>query len=227
MTTPLKKETNKRYVNCRKEYLMTLLRPFGSSCWYCGMQNVNLSHLHVEHIISIANGGTDDLENLALACQFCNMAKKSFSLLEFYEWLDSPKTHLFNANQPIHPTSSLYPAIPSQWRPPAKIISTSHYALRGRKHKLTKEEILAILTEDEKIALLKKKTLFIERIHIGLRLAKSNGKRLGRPPCSIDVEKVKSLRNQGKTWHEIGKEVGASRLSVQRVFEKDGLDNED
>jgi hypothetical protein len=36
-----------------------------------------LARLHVEHIVPIKHGGTDDEENLALACIDCNLHKGS------------------------------------------------------------------------------------------------------------------------------------------------------
>ncbi|OAI53019.1 hypothetical protein AYO47_05735 [Planctomyces sp. SCGC AG-212-M04] len=46
-------------------------------CEYCGLyegESPLLSH-QVEHIIPRKHGGTDDLENLALACIACNLFK--------------------------------------------------------------------------------------------------------------------------------------------------------
>ena len=46
-------------------------------CEYCQLhQNDSpLAVLHVEHILPRIHGGTDDLENLALACIDCNLHK--------------------------------------------------------------------------------------------------------------------------------------------------------
>jgi hypothetical protein len=46
-------------------------------CEYCHLHQDNspLVALHVEHIIPKVHGGTDDLENLALACIDCNLHK--------------------------------------------------------------------------------------------------------------------------------------------------------
>ena len=53
---------------CR-EYL---LQKWGRACSYCGKQNVPLE---VEHIQARANGGTDRVSNLCLACEPCNKRK--------------------------------------------------------------------------------------------------------------------------------------------------------
>lgn len=49
----------------------------GDRCEYCGLHQDDspLAALHVEHIIPKIHGGTDDLENLALACIDCNLHK--------------------------------------------------------------------------------------------------------------------------------------------------------
>ena len=49
-----------------------LLEKWGRACSYCGKQDVPLQ---VEHIVARANGGTNRVSNLALACEPCNQAK--------------------------------------------------------------------------------------------------------------------------------------------------------
>jgi hypothetical protein len=52
-----------------REYL---LEKWGRACSYCGITGVPLQ---VEHIQARANGGTDRVSNLCLACEPCNLAK--------------------------------------------------------------------------------------------------------------------------------------------------------
>lgn len=52
-----------------REYL---LEKWQRKCAYCGVENVPLQ---VEHIHPKANGGTDRVSNLTLACEKCNQAK--------------------------------------------------------------------------------------------------------------------------------------------------------
>src|SRR6266481_293943 len=49
----------------------------GNRCEYCHLHQDDspLATLHVEHTIPRVHGGTDDLENLALACIDCNLHK--------------------------------------------------------------------------------------------------------------------------------------------------------
>lgn len=46
----------------------------GYRCIYCGKTAAD-SILHVDHKISVANGGSDSIENLATACEECNLGK--------------------------------------------------------------------------------------------------------------------------------------------------------
>jgi 5-methylcytosine-specific restriction endonuclease McrA len=49
----------------------------GYCCEYCQLHQDDspLAALHIEHIRPIKHGGTDDLENLCLACIDCNLHK--------------------------------------------------------------------------------------------------------------------------------------------------------
>src|SRR6266571_3390689 len=49
----------------------------GDRCEYCQLHQEDspLAALHVEHIVPRFHGGTDDLDNLALACIDCNLHK--------------------------------------------------------------------------------------------------------------------------------------------------------
>ena len=49
----------------------------GNRCEYCQRHQDDspLAILHVEHIVRKKHGGTDDLDNLALACIDCNLHK--------------------------------------------------------------------------------------------------------------------------------------------------------
>ena len=49
----------------------------GNRCEYCRLrqQDEEENPFHIEHIIAQQHGGTDLLENLALACSWCNAVK--------------------------------------------------------------------------------------------------------------------------------------------------------
>jgi len=48
----------------------------GEICEYCRLHqnNSELVH-HIEHVVARQHGGTDDIDNLALACHLCNLHK--------------------------------------------------------------------------------------------------------------------------------------------------------
>jgi DNA invertase Pin-like site-specific DNA recombinase len=60
--------------------------------------------------------------------------------------------------------------------------------------------------------------LIRERIQAGLRRARAQGKRLGRPPRVFHRDRVLPLRQAGKTIRVIAQELGISRRAVQRVL---------
>lgn len=49
----------------------------GHRCEYCLLHQDDspLAALHIEHVVPIKHGGTEDLDNLALACIDCNLHK--------------------------------------------------------------------------------------------------------------------------------------------------------
>lgn len=51
----------------------------GFRCVYCGGTPVD-SPLHVDHVVAVANGGTNDPANLVTACGSCNLGKSSVPL---------------------------------------------------------------------------------------------------------------------------------------------------
>ena len=60
--------------------------------------------------------------------------------------------------------------------------------------------------------------LIRDRVRSGLAAARARGKRLGRPRVAVDVRRIKSLRNQGRSWAEITRETGVSKGTAQRVI---------
>jgi hypothetical protein len=68
-----------------KEYL---LEKYGRKCSYCGAENVPLQ---IEHIIPKSKGGTDRIDNLAIACVKCNQEKSNMMPKEYIEYLSKQK----------------------------------------------------------------------------------------------------------------------------------------
>lgn len=74
----------KRLVDAGGKYskadVIMLFNLQNGSCYYCLSSLVDLNNkerFHIDHYISVANGGTNGLENLVLACPICNIKKGS------------------------------------------------------------------------------------------------------------------------------------------------------
>ena len=67
MTLPARKSLSKRL-------RFAVFDRDGFTCQYCGQQPPDVI-LHVDHIIAVSNGGTDDPENLRTSCRTCNLGK--------------------------------------------------------------------------------------------------------------------------------------------------------
>ena len=66
----------------------------GERCEYCNLHQSSfpLVSFHVEHVVAKQHGGSDQLENLCLACHWCNLFKgPNLSTL-----VDGKLTRLFN-----------------------------------------------------------------------------------------------------------------------------------
>src|SRR5215469_2903426 len=59
--------------------------------------------------------------------------------------------------------------------------------------------------------------LIRERVRSGLALARSRGKRLGRPRVFVDHAQLASLRRDGRSWSEICDVLGISKGTAQRA----------
>ncbi|MDX1991870.1 MAG: HNH endonuclease signature motif containing protein [bacterium] len=70
----------------------------GDCCEYCRLASVSVTiPFHVDHVIPIKHGGTDDFENLCFACFKCN-AHKGYDLTGF-DPLTSEITRLYHPRQ--------------------------------------------------------------------------------------------------------------------------------
>jgi hypothetical protein len=62
----------KRTVSAKRRF--EVLRRDGFKCTYCGAR-ASASELHVDHVIPVVDGGSDELNNLVSACIDCNLGK--------------------------------------------------------------------------------------------------------------------------------------------------------
>ena len=60
--------------------------------------------------------------------------------------------------------------------------------------------------------------IIAERVKAGLRRAKENGKKLGRPKVSVDPQRLRELRSKGLSLRAIAKETGVSRTTVSDLL---------
>ncbi|WP_261344108.1 HNH endonuclease [Rubripirellula tenax] len=73
----------------------------GGRCEYCRMHHsLQGATFHVEHVFPRSAGGSDDAENLALACPSCNLHKSDRVAVASLGWsepiaLFNPRSHLW------------------------------------------------------------------------------------------------------------------------------------
>ncbi len=61
-----------------------------------------------------------------------------------------------------------------------------------------------------------------ERVKAGLRNAREQGKRLGRPKALVDLEKAKRLQEEGLSLRQISEVMGIPKSTLGRVFNGSG-----
>jgi DNA invertase Pin-like site-specific DNA recombinase len=61
------------------------------------------------------------------------------------------------------------------------------------------------------------RSLIVERVRAGLRRAKLEGRRLGRPPLVVDREAVLRDRQQGLSISQLAKQHGIAETSIRRL----------
>ena len=64
------------------------------------------------------------------------------------------------------------------------------------------------------------RNLIVERVRAGMRRAKLEGRRIGRPPLAVDREAVLHDRARGHSLTELAKTYRISRTSVIRVIQQ-------
>lgn len=78
------------------------------------------------------------------------------------------------------------------------------------------EAIFTIISAMSKL----ERDIIAERVKGGLRKARANGKRLGRPESEADTDRIVEHKEQGKSIREIAKEMGLSRGKVERTLKQ-------
>ncbi|MBK7380509.1 MAG: HNH endonuclease [Ignavibacteriales bacterium] len=83
-------------VELRRQRKTALVKLYGDVCSYCGIE-VKAFFSHLDHIVPKSQGGTDDIDNLAIACPMCNMAKYTMTAYEYLDWLAYIRSAKFNS----------------------------------------------------------------------------------------------------------------------------------
>lgn len=95
MSVKLRKYKDIFYGKRRRLMIEELTRKYGFRCWYCGVRFKNTEEIHIDHIKALSDGGTSDVENLALSCKYCNGHKFYYSAEEFLGYLANIRTGKF------------------------------------------------------------------------------------------------------------------------------------
>ena len=65
--------------------------------------------------------------------------------------------------------------------------------------------------------------LIRERVCAGLRNARRNGKRIGRPRAPLDLKRLATLRAEGWGWNRIARDLGVGPATVLRAAKRTGV----
>ena len=86
----LRRKTTSAARTISKHIRFEVMYRAGFACHYCGRTPPDVK-LHVDHVIPISAGGTDDLFNLVTACLDCNVGKGG-RLLDYDRLMHFPAT---------------------------------------------------------------------------------------------------------------------------------------
>ena len=69
-----KRPAPEKRTGVRPRLRFEVLKRDGFRCQYCGAEPAK-KDLHIDHILPVAKGGGDEIENLTTACADCNLGK--------------------------------------------------------------------------------------------------------------------------------------------------------
>ena len=61
------------------------------------------------------------------------------------------------------------------------------------------------------------RSLIVERVKAGLRNARAKGKHLGRPRVIVDAARAAHLRDSGRSWRQIARQLVVSARTARRT----------
>ena len=79
-----------------------------------------------------------------------------------------------------------------------------------------KDAVIAIIATVAK----QERVRISQRVKAGLETARAKGRRLGRPQVVVDVRRIAALRQQGRSWPQIAKELGVGVGTVYRAHQE-------
>lgn len=85
----------------------------GGCCEYCRLTEIDdIAPFHIDHIIPLKHDGTDDLDNLCLACYMCNLSKgpnmaAADPRTGAATFLFNPRTQIWDDHFEINPDATL------------------------------------------------------------------------------------------------------------------------
>jgi len=85
----------------RPSLRFAILARDGYRCQYCGASAPAVT-LHIDHIVPVAKGGTDDPENLITACETCNLGKRTRIVSRPRLELSANQRHVLEALEVAH-----------------------------------------------------------------------------------------------------------------------------
>ncbi|MCI0562931.1 MAG: HNH endonuclease [Nitrososphaera sp.] len=69
-----------------EKMLTTIYENQNHLCHYC-KADMDVVGWHLDHLVPVSKGGTNDRINLVFACGFCNRAKHDHTVEEYLDWL--------------------------------------------------------------------------------------------------------------------------------------------
>lgn len=100
-----------------------VLKRDNHTCQYCGEKAPDVT-LHIDHVIPVSLGGTDDPGNLVAACKDCNLGKASSSpdaavveavQADALRWAAAIREAAHRAAQRLEESSSLFDYFEDEW----------------------------------------------------------------------------------------------------------------
>lgn len=79
--------------NGRRRIVRILLARDGDRCFWCNVRFRGDVLPTIEHLLPRSEGGGNGLDNLALACHWCNQKRGVMPVAEFREWLETVSPH--------------------------------------------------------------------------------------------------------------------------------------